>query len=493
MSKFPPTAEQKDAVQKFRSGKSVKLTAYAGAGKTSTMVLMAESTNDRGHYMSFNKSIATEARSKFPERVGCSTTHSLAYRAQVRDFGQERMGAKVNGGLLAAKRLVKAEAYGPLALSARSHGFLVAETIARFCRSGSSEIAEHHVPTDGRIDLLPDNIAAQLERNVVKHARTIWDRMSDPKGDLPIGHDGYLKRWVMSRPAIDADYILLDEAQDTNGVVMDLVRHQQCQLVTVGDAQQQIYEWRGARNAMTELPAELEGRLSTSWRFGEAIATHATRVLTLLGETHPLKGAPGKASALEFEGRADAILSRGNGTVIRNTLAALAEGRRPYIVGGVSEILAVLDAADKLMAGTPVEFPIDFFGFQNWTEVVEASEQSGGEDLARWVKLIDEHGTGPLREQLLRLPKDETRADVIFSTAHKAKGREWGRVKLSDDFLSSVPTKDKEGSNPLGGAEELRLYYVAATRAKDALDVHPEVLDRLRKIEAFRASLKMAA
>jgi hypothetical protein len=43
---------------------------------------------------------------------------------------------------------------------------------------------------------------------------------------LPLGHDGYFKTWALGRPRLQADYLLLDEAQDTNPVVIKLLRRQ---------------------------------------------------------------------------------------------------------------------------------------------------------------------------------------------------------------------------------------------------------------------------
>lgn len=59
--------------------------------------------------------------------------------------------------------------------------------------------------------------------------------------------------------------------------------------------------------------------------------------------------------------------------------------------------------------------------------------------------------------------------DVIISTAHKAKGLEWSRVKIGKDFKG--PKKDKTtGKITMPDDDELRLAYVAVTRAEKALD-----------------------
>jgi hypothetical protein len=74
--------------------------------------------------------------------------------------------------------------------------------------------------------------------------------MIDKRDDMPLGHNGYLKAWALTGPMLNTDYILLDEAQDTNPVVLGVLTGQRAQVVYVGDPYQQIYEWRGAVNAM---------------------------------------------------------------------------------------------------------------------------------------------------------------------------------------------------------------------------------------------------
>jgi len=57
------------------------------------------------------------------------------------------------------------------------------------------------------------------------------------------------------------------------------------------------------------------------------------------------------------------------------------------------------------------------------------------------------------------------RADLVVSTVHKAKGREWDRVKLADDFRAIVGGEGKPSSS------EVNLLYVAVTRAQGVIDV----------------------
>jgi ATP-dependent exoDNAse (exonuclease V) beta subunit len=74
---------------------------------------------------------------------------------------------------------------------------------------------------------------------------------------------------------------------------------------------------------------------------------------------------------------------------------------------------------------------------------------------------------------------DEEKSDVIISAGHKAKGREWRTVRLMDDFMRSRPkVKITQEQRDLNGHDpaELRLFYVALTRAKEAIEVPTSVL-----------------
>lgn len=68
----------------------------------------------------------------------------------------------------------------------------------------------------------------------------------------------------------------------------------------------------------------------------------------------------------------------------------------------------------------------------------------------------------------------EDAAEVTVSTAHKAKGREWGRVRIAPDFTPPADTNEVSAQGhpvpqPVDEAEA-RLAYVAVTRARHHLD-----------------------
>lgn len=491
-----PTSEQCESIEAFSTGETLRINAYAGTGKTSTLSMLAKSTGKRGTYLAFNRSIADDAQKKFPSSVACSTQHSLAYRSWKGVYSSEKLTGSLSGGFLANKlHLCSYDVWPDMAIFPRGVGFLALSAIRRWCSSGRPELQSYDVPLDGVLATLSDGDKDGLRNHVISVSRKAWEQMIDKSSPIPLGHDGYLKLWAMGKPKIPGDFILLDEAQDSSGVILELMKHQSSQLIAVGDAHQQIYEWRGAVNAMKALPGSSESRLTTSFRFGTAIAGHATRILALLGETVPLRGNPEKASAIGECDDVTAILCRTNARLIEEVIGSVDRGQNPYVIGGVRELLDMIGAAEKLMDGKTVDYPLDFFGFKNWEEVRVHAEKTEGKDIRRIVRTIDEHGPAQLRSVLESLPRDEQMADVIYSTGHKAKGREWPEVRLCDDFLMGITTQEEQDAKRDAAeakgeayeapdyAAELRLFYVASTRAMGTLEVPVVLMDKIRGME----------
>jgi antirestriction protein ArdC/superfamily I DNA/RNA helicase/DNA polymerase III epsilon subunit-like protein len=68
--------------------------------------------------------------------------------------------------------------------------------------------------------------------------------------------------------------------------------------------------------------------------------------------------------------------------------------------------------------------------------------------------------------------EEEEEIDVVVTTAHKAKGLQWNNVRIFDDFWGPRVNK-KTGELEMPVDEELRLAYVALTRAQKKLDAGP--------------------
>lgn len=469
---YAPTKEQEDALALFRTGDSLAIEAGAGTGKTSTLLMLAESApNKRGQYMAFNKAIVLEAQAKMPATVNAATAHSLAFKSWGKRYSHRLSGSKRMRSMDIAAKLgigpinVQGIDGKPKTLFASFLAGHVMAAVVKFCQTADEEPNVRHFPYIEGIDATVDGVRSYEANNYVSRAllpklQAAWADLMDPAGTLPYRHDHYLKAWQLSGPRINVDYILFDEAQDANPVMTAIVEAQQehAQLVWVGDSQQQIYSFTGAINALANVPANQRAMLTKSFRFGPAIADVANELLTMLAADLRIEGA-GPHSVVEILENPDAVLTRTNAAAVSTVLSAQKAGQTAALVGGGREVVAFAKASQELVDFGHTEHP-ELACFDSWNEVrAYVQEDQLGAELQLMVKLVDDFGVPVILEALDRTIREED-ADVIVSTAHKAKGREWDAVQLAGDFPPENPSD-----------EELRLLYVACTRARRQLDI----------------------
>lgn len=481
MKSLSATAEQMEAIDYFSTGESLKINAFAGSGKTATLKILADSSKQSGLYLAFNKTLAEEAKSNFPYWVTCRTCHSLAFRStpQALRNNREKMFGVIN-----SNRITQLLSLKPIKLKqdfelTSSHcGSLVKETLRKFMQSDDADINNQHVPVLGKLKSATVSQLDVIKKNIVKNSKKLWERMINPEDhDVPLGHDGYFKLWALSQPTIPVDYILLDEAQDTAPVMLGVLRNQDCQVVLAGDKYQQIYEWRGAVNAMEKFHTKHETTLTQSFRFGDAIADAASKLLSLLGETMRVHGNPEIESKLGCSAP-DAILCRTNEGVINHVIRCLNTGVIPHILGGNGEIVRFLTAVRKLKAGKVSDEP-EFFGFTNWSEVIAVSKTDEGAGLRTIVRIVERYGEEKLLTELTKMNSSEKDAKLIISTVHKAKGRQWNNVVIVDDFEIS-DTNDRLNRS------EVQLIYVGLTRARKEAQLPNSITSRFHIKQDFQ-------
>ncbi|HEX6520755.1 MAG TPA: UvrD-helicase domain-containing protein [Streptosporangiaceae bacterium] len=465
-----PTEEQVAACDVFASGDELALIAGAGTGKTTTLEMMGRTASGEragysGIYMTFNRAAADDARSRFPRDVECSTAHSLAWRATGQEFKGRLRAPRIPSKKIASILGIATEiTAGPDKISCAHQARLVMGMIRGFCYSDAIEVMARHMET---VNGLSPQDHEEVARLLLPFAVKAWDDICSPSGRLPFKHDHYLKMWALTKPRLPCDFILLDEAQDTDPVVEEVFLAQDAQRVCVGDPAQQIYAWRSARDVMTVFPAR-HLYLTQAFRFGPRIAETANRWLEHAGSDLRLTGAGSAASRIGEAEHADAVLCRTNSDVMTEVFRFLEAGVPVAMAGGGEALRDIAKAASDLKAGRRTNHP-ELFLFSDWGEVQDYAENDTvGQELRSLVQLVDAHGPEAIIHAVERL-SDERQAQVIVSTAHKAKGREWSRVRIGPGFRR--PPADDDGQQRLLNPAEARLIYVAVTRARDLLDV----------------------
>lgn len=491
MAEHALTDEQQEAVRLFATGEHLVIEAGAGAGKTSTLVAIAEqaATEGRqGFYTAFNRAIVVDSARRFPTNITAATIHSVAHNAIMaeRPDLRPRMNTKRH------KRSFEAQLLGtepqwvhntPVGTKRLAAGFLVGyvlDGVNRWCQTADPEPEAKHLPTIEVLDQAgkfghrgPNNWA--LAEMHVEHMKRAWVELIKPGGQLRFGHPHYLKMFELSRPHIPADFILFDEAQDVSGVMRSIVFQQMergTQIVAVGDRAQELYGYLGASNAMERLKDATGARQATltqSFRFGPALADVANRILGMMSDNDmQISGFDKIPTVIESAPEPDCIIVRTNALAVTRALQLMRDGRKVAIAKSLRDQVVgfakgAMDLRDNGWTPHPELTP-----FASWGEVHEFVMQDvAGSELALMVRLVDEFTPEAIIAELDAAVSEE-RADVTITTAHTSKGREWDRVQLGKDFPQADPDT---GLPPMLGDDEARVLYVAATRAKLVLDL----------------------
>ena len=476
------TEEQRAIVEAdIPQGGSLVVRAYAGTGKTFTLQRFAEARpTDRLLYLAYNKAIQLDAEGRMPQHVTSRTTHSLAFREHGLPY-QKAGQLKGNVPLWRVAKLLGVDVV-------RAH-FVVA-TLKAWLASADDRVGPEHIPGFVRRYHGEGTKEAKPLPPYAGMAADVWvDMCSLAPKSLPMTHDGYLKLWALSGPELPWGYILLDEAQDTTPCVWEVIANQRARKIVVGDAAQQIYRWRHACDSLdiVEQSDDVQTlRLSKSWRFGPAVADLATTLLKRFrGETVPVRGNSELRTRVHTQSPTEActMLARGNTAIFRDVVRTLDNTDRTLgFVGGDHKDYRFPLVADvhAVYSGHPdhAKDPI-VRSFSDIEELIEYADKTSSGDLQQCVKLVDEYGG-----RIPRILDDVRDRDVgarygvhVYATAHKSKGLEFDVVKLAGDFASRIEAHRAAPEKGIMTLDEVNLLYVAITRAKERLYIHPAVME----------------
>ena len=456
---------QQDAIAHAELSGILKVVAYAGTGKTFSLVELSKKQSicgNHGLYLAYNKSSESDARKRFPASITCRTVHSLAYRAIGHTYKHKLRGLKAFDVIT----------YMNLDWD---WGFAkyVLDTITAWSVSDAIDFPSTAINLNGP---LQGTTLRHIQAAAVAHQ--LWNLMIDAGSDVPMTHDAYLKLYQLSRPQISTGFIMLDEGQDTNPVTWDIVRRQTCPITIVGDRYQSIYQFRGAINAMDHAQAETVLPLTQSFRFGPKLARVANALLWgVFSEPMELQGCGPETHVGEFDrDLSHAVIARTNATVFDEAVRAMREGRTLGFAGGVHSYGFESFVDCWHLANNESHRVRDVFlkGFSDFEQLCEYGENSGDIEVKRMVEVVKNYGASI--EKIVPAIHSASMpslagADRVLSTAHRCKGLTLDRVRLANDFPELTGDDGRILPESILNRQEVNLVYVAATRAAQAL--HP--------------------
>ncbi|HLC82577.1 MAG TPA: UvrD-helicase domain-containing protein [Bacteroidia bacterium] len=478
---------------------NIKINAVAGSGKTTTIVEYAKSRpkNSKILYMAFNKSVKLEARKKFESQglknVKVETAHSLAYKHIIFRYRYKvrLQGYKINE--IAELLKIKGNEEKHTEYIVANH---ISKFITYYCNSDKQSIQDLNY-----LDIVTDHNAKTFVRINYKYieSQTIQFLSKMNKGEIEITHDFYIKKFQLSNPNLNYDYILFDEGQDASAAMLDIFLKQKATKVIVGDTHQQIYSWRYAINALEKVDFKTFN-LSTSFRFGQDIANLAMQILQFKKqiENQNLISIAGKGNnsvPIAIGIKTKATIARTNLGLLLKAIEYVKEKqnvKQIYFEGNINSYTYADDGAslyDVLHLSNGKHFLIKdqlIRSMKNLIELEEYIDKTEDAQLGMMLEIVKEYGNEipsiikAIKDKHVK-NDDKENAEMIFSTVHRCKGMEYDTIQLANDFISQKKLEKLKSNSQMGENsisklnEEINLLYVAITRTKNSLHI-PEIL-----------------
>lgn len=480
-----PTREQAHVLDSRARRQEIQ--ARAGTGKTTLLQMIADHEKNKKKkflYLVFNTSQRMEAKKKFGKNTNAHTVHSYG-------FSQGGYNFHPFGNFSPSVFFEAYEDFGTkdqMLLSGLSHQFMVYYLNAP--EPSFAETIPFFEPFLSSFQAQVFNRNYQLIEKTVTELYKLWEKKDE---SIKSPHDFYLKytylNGALQKGLNRYDVLLLDEGQDLTRITLELAKNFKGEVILVGDPYQQIYSWRYAVNAMELFESEDHFKLSQSFRFGENVATTASRwIQTVRDPNFYLVGTPDVHSRVwRHNGNYD--LTTGSALIHRSnigmfgSLLDLQRRQLPYrFERDLRGVLGQIIDGYWLMMGNNQKIRDPFLQELNsFTELEEYAESMGEVSwmsiiniVKKYVHMLPGAAFDVIAEvkRQRNLPEKEKALGITLSTIHASKGCEYDKVVLGEDNV----TVFKMDLDNINYAEEERLMYVAMTRVKKDLFL-PDTID----------------
>lgn len=490
---FVPSPLQQAFFDWIKNGTgSCILEAKAGTGKTTTLVHALDYMDGSIFLGAFNKKIAEEIKARVPvyRKVFVATMHSAG-------FSSWRFACK---GVAVNERKMREIYRGvfPPGLCEVLMTDLEPSILELVSLAKQSAFGVLKSPHDQQawLDLIDHFDIDTLENTerVIEVAQEMLQRSIDMDSRMIDFDDMIYAPLIHNSRVFENDWVLIDEAQDTNAARRALALRmlkRGGRLVAVGDRNQAIYGFSGADSDSIDLLKDAVNAttlpLNVTYRCPKAVVRYANQwVKDLIA--HP--SAPeGSVTNLDLNDKnvdftqhvkgGDVILCRFNAPLIDHVYKFIAKGIAAKVEGREIGLgLKVLVRRWKAKSFGALRDRLDEFLVRETAKFRAREEESRAaavEDKVRCIGVIIEriestHGRtvkNPIEavcDEIDAIFADNANGgQVILCSIHKSKGREWEHVFWLQTGPSKWARKQWEKD------QEDNLCYVAATRAKREL------------------------
>lgn len=459
-----PTPEQQAILDLVRTSKSnLLINAYAGTGKTTTLEMIERATKLMPVlYLCFNKRIAEEAKLRMLSSTSVKTFNGIGHTIWARSVNKNltldpKKSQTILSGLIKATPKHVQDVMWSCFWEV-IQGVSLAKALG-YIPEGKFPIATPLITSGlfhSALDETPDDLTSDLIDEILTRSIT-----ASYAGQIDYNDQIYMPA-LFGGTFPKFPLVLVDEAQDMSPVNHALLERlcKASRVIAVGDPQQSIYAFRGAKaKGMQELQAKYSMTstdLSVSFRCPSAIVEAARwRVPSFTafregGHVEQLKGL-----SLDLLGPSPTFLCRNNAPLLSIAFRLLSSGRSVSVAG--SDVGPKLIALMGKLGSDDMGRSATLDSIAEWEAEREDRGSTTAHDLAACMRVFASHGETLAQAILYAQHLFAQKGSVQFMTGHKAKGLEFDEVYFLDPQLC----RDDE--------QDLNLKYVITTRSKDKL------------------------
>lgn len=445
--------------------------ADAGTGKTTLIIeaLKLLPSVNRTAFVAFNKHIADELAQKSPHGVQTMTLHSMGLKAITSAYGRPKVeGSKVYKLMNAATAKMSWEEKRPIIAPGMNIISLLKGNLLAPAKENIQNLACYHdidIPDTEKFYKIVEKVFRQSanDTNTIDFDDMVYFPAED---DLP---------------CTKYDYLFVDEAQDLNPAQLKLVLNSikpEGRIIAVGDPKQSIYGFRGADvNSIPKIIGSLNAKvmpLSISYRCPISHVENANKFAP------DMQAAPGAKQGtiksidyLTFDdlvAEDDLILCRFNAPLVAPCLNLIKQGRKATIRGkDIGKNLATLIKNLRGHNMQDLEHKLEKWQVKELQKAQAKNMNPQAiedkyETIQALIEFSEARSPAGLVDYIKNLFSDE-KAEIVFSSIHKAKGLESKAVFILEPYLMPC----KFATQPWEMEQERNIEYVAITRSKDAL------------------------
>jgi len=478
---FKNTKEQEDIFDFIQNKtENLLIQAYAGAGKTSTIVKSMDylSKDKSKIFLAFNKHIQNELKTKLPEDVHCYTTYGLGLSALKRkykdiEFDEFKIDKIIN--------------------KKKNNWHLESEL------KNDNEVKKYLDSIKKIVDLCRLTMTLDMKYipNICKKYEVKYSEPKDIKRISSIleicvnDKTTYDYIDMIFIPAIDPkvwmfqyDYVFVDECQDTSRaqqkIIEKIIKKDRKtgktigRLFAIGDIFQSIYSFAGSDDKSFEwfknFPNTKILPLSITFRCAKNIVNEARKIVPGINYMeNAVDGIVREGNVLEEAESGDFILCRTTAPLVKLFFYFLLKHKKATIKGSDIGLSLIDMIGDFLSINKLIEYwnnEIEDYKNELISKGILNYDENNGfialnDKVSTLIFLAKIFPTIPdLKTKISQIFTEEI-SGIILSSVHKSKGLEANRVFIIRPDLLPMKT-----SSPLQYQQELNLFYVAITRAR---------------------------